>query len=275
MNDSFNTQQKYNYETLYRDVENSYGMPDRKISDQPLIGKKILSLGCGIGNDLWHLVGGNTVIGVDYAISGLVVSESHGIPGVACDLNFHPTLPFDDKTFDVVICKDILEHILEPLLILRDVYRILKDNGYVIISVPNHFYLPFRARILMGKGLIWNSIGKDHRDQYDEWDYMHIRFFTYRGFRRFLAKASFQPEKWYWDFGTLAHYQNPDLWLEPQIWKKSKQIPLSKKGSIGYYLIRPLWKAFNLIFPRSLRSGIVSLAPGLLCSGFYVRARKA
>ena len=68
--------------------------------------------------------------------------------GVACDLNFSPLLPFEDKTFDVVICKDILEHILEPLLVLHEVYRILKDSGYVIISVPNHFYLPFRARIL-------------------------------------------------------------------------------------------------------------------------------
>ena len=80
MNESFTTQQQYQYETQYRDVVNSYGMPDRKISDQPLIGKKILSLGSGIGNDLWHLVGDNTVFGVDYAISGLVLGEHHGIP---------------------------------------------------------------------------------------------------------------------------------------------------------------------------------------------------
>lgn len=269
------THQQREYERAYQDADSEYGFPDRKISDGRMLrGNRILSLGCGTGNDVWYLSEENLVVGLDYAVSGLKVGSQHGVRGVAGDLNLQPMLPFKSCSFDVVICKDILEHILEPLVVLREVRRVLKDEGFVIISVPNHFYLPLRLRILLGKGLIWKSIGSDHSQEYDEWNYMHIRFFTYNGFRRFLERAGFRPEKWFWDFGNLAHYHNPDMWLEPQLWKKREGRPISRRGKLGLYIIRPLWKLLNLLFPRPLRSAIVSLAPGLLCAGFYVRVRK-
>ncbi len=276
MNLSFVTYQQHQYERIYQHANDEYGFPDRKISDgRTLQDKRILSLGCGTGNDVWYLAEENLVVGLDYAVSGLEVGRQHGLRGVMGDLNLQPLLPFESRSFDVVICKDILEHLLEPLAVLQEVRRVLKDDGYVVISVPNHFYLPLRLRILFGKGLIWKSIGSDHSRAYDEWNYMHIRFFTYRGFLRFLKTAGFRPEKWFWDFGNLAHYNNPDMWLEPQFWKKAQGRPLSRRGKIGLYVIRPLWRAFNFLFPRSLRSAIVAMAPGLLCAGFYVRCRKA
>ncbi len=276
MNLSFVTYQQYQYERIYQHADDEYGFPDRKISDGRILqDKRILSLGCGTGNDIWYLTKENLVVGLDYAVSGLEVGRRHGLRGVIGDLNLQPALPFSSRSFDVVICKDILEHLLEPLAVLQEVRRVLKDDGYVVISVPNHFYLPLRLRILFGKGLIWKSIGSDHSREYDEWNYMHIRFFTYRGFLSFLKAAGFHPEKWFWDFGNLAHYNNPDMWLEPQLWKKAQGRPVSRRGKIGLYIIRPLWGVFNLLFPRSLRSAIVALAPGLLCAGFYVRVRKA
>lgn len=93
-------------------------------------------------------------------------------------------------------------------------------------------------------------------------------------FSVFLTLSGFRPEKWFWDLGNLAHYHNPDMWIEPQIWKKRAGHPISTRGKFGLYFVRPLWIVFNLLFPRWLRSSIVSVAPGLLCSGFYVRARK-
>jgi len=276
MNRRYLTHQQRQYEHAYRDANGESGFPDRKISDGRVLRReRILSLGCGAGNDLWYLTEENLVVGMDYAMSGLEVASRHGVQGVAADLNLSPILPFKSNSFNIVICKDILEHILEPLTVLREVRRVLSEEGYAVVSVPNHFYLPLRLRILMGKGLIWKSIGSDHRREYNEWSYMHIRFFTYDGFRRFLEAARFRPEKWFWDFGNLAHYHNPDMWLEPQLWKKRAGRPISRRGRVGIYFIRPLWKLLNLIFPRCIRSAIVSLAPGLLCAGFYVRVRKA
>ncbi|MEM4406469.1 MAG: class I SAM-dependent methyltransferase [Candidatus Methanomethylicaceae archaeon] len=270
------TTQQHCYEQAYQSADDEYDFPDRKITDGLEIrGGRILNLGCGTANDTWWLASANQVVGLDYALSGLYVAQRHGVVGVIGDLNLSPNLPFKDGVFDVAICKDILEHVLEPIAVLREVRRVLKDDGYVVISVPNHFYLPMRIRILLGKGLMWKSIGSDHSCYNEEWNYMHIRFFTYKGFRRFLHAAGFRPEKWFWDFGTLAHYNNPDMWLEPQLWKKAHGRPISRRGKVGLYVIQPLWKLFNLIFPRSLRSAIVSLSPGLLCAGFYVKVRKA
>lgn len=266
------TQQHQRYEAAYQSADSEYGIPDRKIVDQRSgVGQKILCLGCGAGNDIWFLCKDNEVVGMDYANSGLKVAIRHGIKVVTGDLNFNPVLPFKDSSFDVVICKDILEHLLDPLTVLKEVHRILRPGGYCVVSVPNHFYLPIRMKMLMGKGLMYNT---DHAAENNEWDYMHIRFFTYKGFKAFLAGAGFEGKRWFWDFGHLAHYRQPEMWLEPQLWKSEQGMKLSARARFAVVWLRPLWKVFNFVLPRGLRSKIVALRPGLLCSGFYVHAMK-
>jgi SAM-dependent methyltransferase len=266
------TDQQKNYERAYATVAGDYGMPDRKIVDgRELRGKRILALGCGTAQDLWYLTKDNEVHGLDYANSGLEVARRHGIAVLSGDLNREPFLPFEDDSFDVVVCKDILEHLLDPLAVAMEVRRVMRSDGYLVISVPNHFCLPMRLRLLAGRGILYQSLIENHRREYDEWNYMHIRFFSYAGFRRFLQAAGFKAEKWFWDFGNLAHYHQPEMWFEPQEWKKTHGLPLSRKGRLGLSLLRPAWTFLNIVFPRTLRSAIVARAPGLLCSGFYVR----
>lgn len=45
-------------------------------------------------------------------------------------------LPFEDKTFDIVIANHILEHIPEDHLAMKEMYRVLKDDGMAIVQVP-------------------------------------------------------------------------------------------------------------------------------------------
>lgn len=269
------TQQQEHYEAAYGLADSEYGIPDRKIAaGHKLEGKRILVLGCGAGVDVWYLTQHNEVYGMDYASSGLEVAERHGMRVSACDLNAHPWLPFDGQYFDVIVCKDILEHILDPLTVLQEVRRVMRDDGYVVISVPNQFYLPTRIRILLGQGIVYRSFIEDHSQEYDEWNYMHIRFFTYKGFRRYLEAAGVYSERWFWDFGNLAHYHQPEMVFEPQLWKKKHGVPISRRAKLGLFLIRPVWKLFDLIFPLAARSKLVSICPGLLCSGFYVHCKK-
>jgi hypothetical protein len=159
-------------------------------------------------------------------------------------------------------------------MVLKETIRVLQDDGVVVISVPNHFFWPMRLRLLFGKGIIWRGALINHGADYQEWNYMHIRFFTYKGFRQFLEAAGLEPIRFYWDFGNLAHYYDPDRHLAPQLRKRAEGKPLSSKAKFGIYVIRPLWWLFNIVFPRRLRSAIVSLLPSLLCAGFYVRCRK-
>jgi len=272
---SSTTHQQRFYEAAYKEAGISIGIPDPKITGGRMLeNKRILTLGGGMANDLWHLAEKNLVVNADYAASGLHVGHQHGVEGVSVNLNSCPALPFPDRTFDLVVCNDILEHLLEPLPVLREAVRVLRTDGTIVASVPNHFYWPMRLRLLFGKGLVWRGILTDHGVAYREWDYMHIRFFTYKGFRQFLGAAGLEPIEFSWDFGTLAHYYNPDRWLEPQLRKRAAAQALSKRAKTGLYVIRPLWRLLNTVFPRPLRSAIVSLFPGLLCAGFYVRCRK-
>jgi SAM-dependent methyltransferase len=269
------THQQKSYEAAYQEAAKSIAIPDMKITGDTMpVQKSILTLGGGIANDLWHLTGENLVVNADYALSGLDVGRQFGVQGVSVDLNVFTGLPFPDRTFDLIVCNDILEHLLDPLIVLKDAVRVLRDDGTVVISVPNHFYWPMRLRLLFGKGIMWRGILSDHGANYNEWNYMHIRFFTYKGFRQFLEAADLEPIHFYWDFGNLAHYYNPDRWLAPQVRKRAEGKPLSRRAKFGLYVIRPLWRLFNIVFPRPLRSAIVSLRPGLLCGGFYVRCRK-
>lgn len=45
-------------------------------------------------------------------------------------------LPFDDNTYDCVLCTQVLEHVPYPQLILAEISRVLKPGGHAILSLP-------------------------------------------------------------------------------------------------------------------------------------------
>ncbi len=52
-------------------------------------------------------------------------------------------IPFEDQTFDVVTMFDVLEHIYDQKRILREVNRVLKDDGQIIVTVPRQYAFSF------------------------------------------------------------------------------------------------------------------------------------
>ena len=54
----------------------------------------------------------------------------------ACDTK----LP--DKSFDVIICRELIEHVLNADKLLNEINRLLRDDGYLFIATPNAFSLP-------------------------------------------------------------------------------------------------------------------------------------
>lgn len=162
--------------------------------------KKILNIGCGPGVDIDFLLKtDNEVHGVDISDDALKLANERGIIPCKLDLSSSKQLPFEDASFDFIIATDIFEHLFEPLNILADCHRLLKPDGTLIASVPNHFFWKMRLRILKGHNLVipFHSNSK-------EWDYFHIRFFTSKGFEEFLDIGNFKIiEKYYNQFETL------------------------------------------------------------------------
>jgi SAM-dependent methyltransferase len=248
--------------------------PDYKISDgREIRQQRILSIGCGLGRDIAYLCGsGNLVVGVDLSPAALRIARGHGIRTMQADIGRE--LPFQSGAFDIVIAKDVLEHLVEPLSLMQEIRRLLKGEGYAVVSVPNHFYYLARLRILLGRGLLWKSFGQDHRRLFHEWDYMHLRFFTYRGFEEFLRAAGFAVVKRHWDFGTFAHYLEPARKIPAYeaYWKTRGQ--LNGRERLLRDVIFPLVKLSYIIVPKRIRELIVGLSPGLFCASFYYHCRK-
>jgi len=53
------------------------------------------------------------------------------------DLNSQDQLPYKENYFDFVLCSEVIEHIENPWKLLRDITKILKKNGFIIITTPN------------------------------------------------------------------------------------------------------------------------------------------
>jgi len=47
------------------------------------------------------------------------------------------SLRFENDFFDIVICSEVLEHLKEPRLAIKEIYRVLKKGGLAIITTPN------------------------------------------------------------------------------------------------------------------------------------------
>lgn len=78
-------------------------------------------------------------------------------------------LPYENNYFDIVIASEILEHVFSPEKVLNEAERVLKRNGFMILTFPNSSSLQFRLGIfLKGRSPLLN---------YPE-NSEHIRFFT-------------------------------------------------------------------------------------------------
>ena len=53
------------------------------------------------------------------------------------DLNAEGDLPYDLSTFDFVLCQEVVEHIENPWKLFRDINRVLKKDGVLILTTPN------------------------------------------------------------------------------------------------------------------------------------------
>ena len=112
-------------------------------------GRRVLDLGCRSGAVAQHYVPGNEVIGLDVDYAALRRATERGITPVYGDVE--ETLPFDDRSFDVVVAGEMLEHVRAPDEVVAEVRRVLRPAGTFVGSVPNAFRLQSRLLFLAGR----------------------------------------------------------------------------------------------------------------------------
>lgn len=96
--------------------------------------------------------------------------------------------PFEDKSFDMVLCCEVLEHLLiNPSHMLYEAHRVLKDDGFLIISTPNVLRLENIYKILRGRNIYDTYHGNGIYGR-------HNREYTHEEVRLLLGKNSFNIE---------------------------------------------------------------------------------
>jgi 2-polyprenyl-3-methyl-5-hydroxy-6-metoxy-1,4-benzoquinol methylase len=148
---------------------------------------RILDVGTAsgyIGRELRHL-GFTNLVGVDRDVDCAAVARSNYHEFIVRDVEQQP-LGDEIGDFDVVICADVLEHIVDPLTQLRHLARRLKPAGMAVVSLPNVANWTVRLTLLAGRfpyadrGIL---------------DRTHLRFFTRRSARQLIEKAGFAIER--------------------------------------------------------------------------------
>ena len=120
--------QKFYFDNLFKSID-SY--VTKKTSG------KVLDVGCAYGFMLEKFPDSFDKFGVDVSEYAIRVAKKR-LPSIAFTVsNIEDELPFQEETFDIVICNDVLEHLENPAVALKNIKRVLKKGGILYINTPN------------------------------------------------------------------------------------------------------------------------------------------
>ena len=97
-----------------------------------------LDIGCQIGRNTMRLagaIGTRRLLGLECNVRTLCQAAQEGIEPIVGDAN-HP-LPLQGESVDVVTATDIIEHLVDPQMLVSETYRVLRPGGYAMFATPN------------------------------------------------------------------------------------------------------------------------------------------
>ena len=95
---------------------------------------QILDAGCGSGRTLEELADYGSVRGIELNPEAAEVARSRDLGDVV--IGRLEELPWEDSTFDLITCLDVLEHTPDDRVTLRELLRVTKPGGWLLLTVP-------------------------------------------------------------------------------------------------------------------------------------------
>lgn len=142
---------------------------------------KILDIGCGSGYQLLTL----KELYPHLELYGIDIVKTENLPEI---INFSTVdlekdnLPFEQESFDFIMCRGVIEHVNNPSKIFAEAYRVLKKGGkfYVLTENWTSIFIPSTSI----------KLTRQTTNFYD--DYTHIRPYTTKSLYRFFVSVGFK-----------------------------------------------------------------------------------
>lgn len=169
------------------------------------VGCKFLDIGCNDGEftlEFAKKIKAKEMYGVDVYEPAIAEARRRDIIVEKADLN--ERIPFPSNFFDVVLCNQVAEHLLNPDNLFSEINRVLKMGGMSYISVPNLCALHNRIFVLLGwqPTAIWPStkfvFGNPNRGYKLSGivSYRHLTTFSPSAFREMLEFYGLKVKKY-------------------------------------------------------------------------------
>lgn len=146
---------------------------------------EVLDLGCDTGF-IGTLADHPNINFTGVDLSDGILKELPKIYGTKIKLDLNEKNWKINKQYDFVIFADIMEHLIDPVAAMEQVARLLKENGILILSVPNFVFMPVRLVILSG----WYP--QHPRGPFDK---THLYHYTRHSAKEFVNSSGFRINK--------------------------------------------------------------------------------
>jgi len=165
---------------------------------------KVLEIGCGCGELLncFYKIGKFDVVGIEqneYICK--FAKEKYGLEIINADIEEYD---LGEKEYDLVLMQHVLEHLKDPISVIRKIHKSLKENGYLVIWIP--FFDSLEQKIF---GKYWAGFDAPR----------HLYFFSVDKIREVLTNHGFSVKE-------INYSAIPNLWIRSiQYFMKDKKIP--------------------------------------------------
>lgn len=152
-----------------------------------LVDPTILEVGCGAGHVLREIsnkISTKNLIGVDILEDWLNQAKEKLGNKAKLIKGFAEELPFDDNSIDYIICSEVLEHVIDPIVILNEIKRTVKKDGLIVISIPNETIIN-KIKDIFDSLKLYDKLFPN-LEKHNDW---HIHCFDLQSFKDCIPKG--------------------------------------------------------------------------------------